>query len=151
MVAKEIPEEGQLMSKILLVAFLAAATLAQAQTKSAVSNVQVNRNVQISRAVQVDPVVALQRQVAQLREQVKELRRQLDLVAKDSVAYRNSIAHCSTDYRQSSSNQGTRDCEPYLCDAVSGSCLMSCATSSDCVGGTNCNMDIGRCETVINH
>ena len=134
------------MHKFLLPAVVMTATLLYGQAKPTVSNMQVSRNAQTARALQVDPVVALQRQVAQLREQVKELRRQMDLVAKDATTFRNSVPHCSADYRSSSSNNGTRDCEPYLCDAVSGSCLMSCATSSDCTPGTNCNMEIGRCE-----
>lgn len=134
------------MRRFLLAAFLAAASLMHAQGKPAVSNVQVNRNANLARAIQVDPVVVLQHQVAQLQAQVKELRRQLDLVVKDANAARNSIPKCSADYRQSSSPSGTRECEPYLCDAVSGSCLMSCATTSDCTPGTNCNMEVGRCE-----
>jgi len=132
------------MRKLLLVILLATPLLMQGQAKTAISNVQVNRN--IANIRQVDPVVSLQRQVAQLRAQVKELRRQLDLVAKDAAAFRSNVPHCSADYRSSSSSQGLRDCEPYLCDDVSGSCLMSCATSSDCTNGTSCNMDNGRCE-----
>jgi len=134
------------MYRLLLAAFLASATLMHAQAKPAVSNMQVNRNANVARAIQVDPVVVLQRQVAQLQAQVKELRRQLDLVAKDANAARNNIPKCSADLRESSSPGGTRECQPYLCDAVGGSCLMSCATSSDCTPGTNCNMEIGRCE-----
>jgi serine protease inhibitor ecotin len=137
------------MQKLLIPALLLAATFMQAQSKPAVNNVQVNRNMANLR--QVDPVVALQRQVAQLRDQVKELKRQLDLLAKDAAAYRNSMAHCSADYRTSSSSSGTRDCEPYICDAVSGNCLMACATSSDCTSGTVCNMEIGRCENPAIH
>lgn len=134
------------MQKLLFAVLLVAATLMQAQTKPAVSNVQVNRNANLARAMQADPVQVLQRQVAQLQAQVKELRRQLDMVMADAKAAHNNIPKCSADYRQSSSPSGTRDCEPYLCDAVSGSCLMSCATTSDCTPGTACNMEIGRCE-----
>lgn len=134
------------MSRFLLAVLITSSVLMQAQTKPATSNMQVNRNVNIARAAQVDPVVVLQRQVAQLQAQVKELRRQLDMVAKDANAARSTIPKCSVDYHQSSSPSGSRDCEPYMCDAVSGSCLMSCATSSDCTPGTSCNMEIGRCE-----
>lgn len=134
------------MYRFLLVAFLATSGFMHAQAKPATTNMQVNRNANLARAVQVDPVVVLQRQVAQLQAQVKELRRQLDLVAKDANAARSNIPKCSVDLRESSSPGGTRACEPYLCDSVVGSCLMSCATSSDCTPGTNCNMDIGRCQ-----
>jgi cell division protein FtsB len=134
------------MQKLLFVVVLATATLAQAQAKPAVSNMQVNRSANIARTMQADPVKTLQRQVTQLQAQVKELRRQLDMVMADAKAAHNNIPKCSADYRQSSSPGGTRDCEPYMCDAVSGSCLMSCATTSDCVPGTACNMEIGRCE-----
>jgi hypothetical protein len=94
---------------------------------------------------QVDPVVVLQHQVAQLQAQVKELRRQLDLVAKDANAARTSIPKCSADLRESLSPSGTRECQPCLCDSVVGTCLMSCATSADCTPGTNCDMEVGRC------
>ena len=134
------------MSRLLLAAFLATSMFAQAQAKPATSNMQINRNANIQKMVQVDPVTVLQRQVAQLQAQVKELRRQLDLVAKDANAARSNIPKCSVDLHESSSPGGTRQCEPYLCDPVAGACLMSCATSADCTGGTNCNMEIGRCE-----
>jgi hypothetical protein len=134
------------MSRLLLAVLLATSVFMHAQAKPATTNMQVNRNLNVARAVQVDPVVVLQRQVAQLQAQVKELRRQLDMVAKDANAARINIPKCSADLRESSSPGGTRECQPYVCDPVGGSCLMSCATSSDCTPGTNCNMEIGRCE-----
>lgn len=136
------------MPRFLLAVFLAAATAMQAQAKPATNTVQVNKNVNIAqRTAQIDPVVVLQRQVAQLQAQVKELRRQLDMVAKDATAARNNIPKCSADLLESSSPSGSRACQPYRCDAVAGSCLMSCATSDDCASGTACDMGNGRCTT----
>jgi hypothetical protein len=136
------------MYRFLLAVFLATAAFMHAQAKPATTNMQVNRNANLAqRAVQVDPVMVLQRQVAQLQAQVKELRRQLDLVAKDANAARSNIPKCSADLRESSSPGGTRACQPYQCDPVAGSCLMSCATSEDCTPGTNCDMGIGRGTT----
>ena len=134
------------MQKLLFAAVVVTASLVSAQTKPAVSNMQVNRNANLARTIQADPVQTLQRQVAQLQAQVKELRRQLDMVMADAKAAHNNIPKCSADYRQSASPNGTRDCEPYMCDAVSGACLMSCATTNDCTPGTACNMENGRCE-----
>ncbi len=134
------------MQKLFFAFVLVASTLVNAQTKPVISNTQANRNANVARMMQADPVQTLQRQVAQLQAQVKELRRQLDMVMADAKAAHNNIPRCSTDYRQSSSPNGTRHCEPYTCDAVSGACLMSCATTNDCTPGTACNMENGRCE-----
>jgi len=135
------------MRKMLLAVLLGAATLVHAQAKPA-TNMQVARPNNVARsAMQADPVVVLQRQVAMLQTQVKELKRQLDMVLKDSAAARGAMPRCSADMRVSSSSNGSRDCEPYLCDSVVGTCLMSCATSADCAGGFLCDIEAARCVT----
>lgn len=131
---------------LVCLCLLAAASYACAQAAKPATGVMAQQNkLGIQRSVQVDPVQTLQRQVARLQGQVRELRRQMDLLIKDANAARNSIPKCSDDLRESFSPSGRRSCEPYACDPVVGTCLMSCATTNDCSPGTVCDMEPGRC------
>jgi hypothetical protein len=136
------------MRKIFLLVCLFAACYASAQTSRSTAGIAVQQNrpnALQQRNMQVDPVQTLQKQVSHLQLQVRELRRQLDLLMKDAAAARNSIPKCTDDLLTSSSSSGRRDCAPYLCDSVVGTCLMSCATSNDCSPGNLCDMTAGRC------
>lgn len=127
---------------VLMLLFCSAAMFGQSKTDvRKVGNVG---NVQALRA-QVTPEVALQRQVDLLKIQVKELKKQLDMVAQQTSAIKNSFPKCSADLQTSSSNLGTRDCAPYACDSVVGTCLMQCATTFDCARGYTCDIEAARC------
>lgn len=117
---------------------------AQAPSKPVIkpggSNIQVQKV-----AAQVDPVTSLQAQVRVLRSQVQELKRQIDILVKDSQTAKANMPRCSEDLRTSSSALGSRECSPYACDSVVGTCLMSCATTNDCSPGNVCDIQAARC------
>jgi hypothetical protein len=98
--------------------------------------------------VQVDPVASLQAQVRVMRAQIQELKRQIDMLVRDSQTAKANVPHCSADLQTSSSAQGSRQCSPYACDQVVGTCLMSCATTNDCNPGAVCDVGAARCVTV---
>ncbi len=70
------------------------------------------------------------------------------MLVKDSQTAKANVPHCSADLQTSSSAQGSRECSPYACDAVVGTCLMSCATTNDCNPGAVCDVPAARCVTV---
>lgn len=134
------------MRKFLLLMTLYATTALFAQNPP---NTQVKKmgtvsNVQAVHA-QVAPEVSLQRQVDILRIQVKELKKQIDVIAQQTAAIKNSFPRCSADLQTSSSNLGSRDCAPYACDIVVGTCMTQCATSDMCARGFLCDVGAGQC------
>lgn len=135
------------MRKFLILTLLAFCVAAQAQSpaRKEVPTVKVAPGMTQLGKAQVDPVASLQAQVRVMRAQIQELKRQLDLVLKDAQMARANVPQCSADLRTSSSAQGSRSCEPYACDAVVGTCLMSCATTNDCAPGTACDIGAARC------
>ncbi len=141
---------NKLVVAVVVSIALSVAVQAQAPSKPAVRpgapSIQVQRV-----AAEVDPVASLQAQVRQLRAQVQELKRQLDMLVKDSQTAKANVPHCSADMQTSSSAQGSRDCAPYACDAVVGTCLMSCATTNDCNPGSVCDIQAARCVNVSQH
>lgn len=136
------------MKQLLAVVFLALPVLVQAQAPSKPAVKTGGPAIQVQRLAQVDPVTSLQAEVRVLRAQVKELKRQLDMLVKESQTAKANVPHCSADLRTSSSAQGSRDCTPYACDQVVGTCLMSCATTNDCNPGAVCDVAAARCVTV---
>ncbi len=137
------------MNKFVAVVFLACAIGACAQTPAKPAVKMSGPATQVQRVqVPVDPVASLQAQVRVLRAQVQELKRQIDMLVKDSQTAKANVPHCSADLQTSSSAQGTRECSPYACDAVVGTCLMSCATTNDCNPGAVCDVAAARCVTV---
>ncbi len=133
------------MNKFVVVVLLGISMAVQAQAPAKPVFKTGGPAAQVSRNMQVDPVVSLQAQVNVLRAQVKELKRQLDMVVKESQAAKANVPHCSADFRTSSSAQGSRQCGPYACDPVVGTCLMSCATTDDCEPGNVCDIQAARC------
>lgn len=137
------------MNKFLLVVFLGVSTFACAQAPSKPVVKMGGPAVQMQKAqVAVDPVASLQAQVRVMRAQIQELKRQIDMLVKDSQTAKANVPHCSADLQTSSSAQGMRQCSPYACDAVVGTCLMSCATTNDCNPGSVCDVGAARCVTV---
>lgn len=128
----------------LLLLFCATALFAQNPPNTQVKKMGPISNVQALHA-QVSPEVALQRQVDLLKIQVKELKKQLDMVAQQTAAIKNSFPKCSSDLQTSSSNLGSRDCAPYACDIVVGTCMTQCATSDQCARGFLCDVGAGQC------
>lgn len=96
----------------------------------------------------VDEATLLRARVKQLENKVAELKRQNDALIKDAQAAKANMPHCSADLRTSSSAMGSRECSPYACDSVVGTCLMSCATSNDCTPGSLCDVGAARCVNV---
>src|SRR5512138_1356306 len=94
----------------------AIASFGQAPQRTEVKKVGNIGNV--AALAQVAPEVRLQRQVDLLKIQVRELKKQLDLVAQQTSAIKDSFPKCSADLQTSSSNLGSRDCAPYACDVV---------------------------------
>ena len=139
------------MRKLVLFAALLVATLASAQTRPAAPTAQptptISSTPRNSQNVQYDEVTLLKRQVAQLQAQVKELKRQLDMVVADAAAARNNIPKCSAT-SESASASGRRRCDPYICDPVVGTCVTSCGSSADCAAGYVCDTGAGRCVVV---
>lgn len=135
------------MGKFLVVTLLALCVGVQAQSPATkqMPTVRMGPGVAQAGKVQIDPVTSLQAQVRVMRAQIQELKRQLDLVLKDAQMAKANVPHCSADQRTSSSAQGSRDCAPYSCDSVVGTCLMSCATTNDCTPGAVCDVGAARC------
>lgn len=136
------------MKKILLTVMLAAACCctAQAQTIKKNENVKIATPAQNPALRQVDEVTALRSQNAKLKQQVATLKKQVDQLLADAAKAKAAMPHCSVDGRTSTSGQGSRDCQPYNCDIVTGACMQGCATSDDCQPGTLCDMGApGRC------
>jgi hypothetical protein len=137
------------MKKLLLLVLLGVSIGAAAQVQGNTTVKMGGSAVQVQKTqVQVDPVASLQAQVRVMRSQIQELKRQIDILAKDSQTAKANVPHCSADLQTSSSAQGSRQCSPYACDQVVGTCLMSCATTNDCNPGTVCDIAAARCITL---
>ncbi len=136
------------MNKFFVVVLLSVSIAVQAQTPAKPAAKAGGPAAQVQRTMPVDPIASLQAQVRGLRLQVQELKRQIDMLAKDSQTAKANVPHCSADLRTSSSAQGTRQCAPYACDPVVGTCLMSCATTDDCNPGAVCDIEAARCVVV---
>jgi hypothetical protein len=55
--------------------------------------------------------------------------------------------YCSEDNKLSMNTAGEKEnCEPYVCNRVSGLCKTMCATTGDCTGGYTCDIPSHVCE-----
>lgn len=136
------------MNKYLVLVLLACSVAAQAQTAGKPITKSGGPVVQVQKLPPVDEVTLLRARVKQLEAKVAELKRQNDALIKDAQAAKANMPRCSADLRTSSSALGSRECWPYQCDSVVGTCLMSCATSNDCSPGTLCDVAAARCVSV---
>lgn len=137
------------MNKFVILVLLGVSIAAQAQMSAKPAVKIGGPNLQIHKTqMQVDPVASLQAQVRVMRAQIQELKRQIDMLVKDSQTAKANVPHCSADLQTSSSAQGSRQCSPYACDPVVGTCLLSCATTNDCNPGSVCDIVAARCVTV---
>jgi hypothetical protein len=89
--------------------------------------------------------VFLQRQVDLPKIPVKELlKKQLDLVFRQTSAIKNSFPKRCDELQSSSSHLESRSCAPYACDAVVGTCIMQCATGDASAMGNARNTPASR-------
>lgn len=133
------------MRKMIVVLLLtcASALFAQVQANTPVKKAGTVSNIQMR--AQVAPEVTLQRQIDAMKIQIKELKKQLDMVAQQTASIKNSFPRCSADLQTSSSSLGSRGCAPYACDVVVGTCMTQCATSDMCAQGYLCDVGAGQC------
>ncbi len=136
------------MNKFLVLVLLGCSIAVQAQTSGKPITKSGGPAVQAQKLPPVDEVTLLRARVKQLEAKVAELKRQNDALIKDAQAAKANMPRCSADLRTSSSALGSRECAPYACDSVVGTCLMSCATTDDCTPGYLCDIPAGRCVNI---
>lgn len=89
----------------------------------------------------LNEVELLRSQNARLKALVKDLSRRLEELRLDKP-------FCK-DMAMSANKAGaTRDCSPYACDFVPGTCLNRCGTTDDCAPGAVCDTSNGMCVYV---
>lgn len=92
-----------------------------------------------------DETEMLRRENARLKEQVTSLKQQVESLTRNIEQMRQDKPFCKTQNMSANKAGATRDCTPYACDPVPGTCLNRCATTLDCAGGAVCDVPAGLC------